>query len=111
MADDEPQVEMQEVHLSWNLPTGPPPLVSQFLLHPVPDADGGPAEILVHLGYAVIPPGDRRSDPNSQVPITTVASFALTRHRAEQLKDFLSQQIAQWDRMAASVRKDGTDDD
>lgn len=84
----------------WNLPAGPPPLVNQFLLQGQPDADGGPGEIVVHLGYALSPP----SPPRGGVPVTTVASFALTRQRAEQLQKFLQDQIANWDKMNANTR-------
>jgi hypothetical protein len=104
MANDAPAAGVQQAQILWNVPTGPPPLVNQFVLMPVPDADEGPAEIVVHLGYASAPPGDRRPDPNLVIPVTTVASFALTRKRAEQLKGFLEEQIAQWDRLALDRR-------
>lgn len=85
----------------WNVPAGPPPSVNQLLLHAQTDADGGPAEIVVHLGYALSPP----QAPEGGVPVTTVASFSLTRHRAQQLQEFLGQQIDHWDKMDEEIRR------
>lgn len=89
------------VPIVWNVSTGPPPLVNQFLVQSQPDADGGPGEIVVHLGYSLIPP----SPPKEPIPVTTIASFALTRHRAEQLMGFLKQQIENWDTANAATRR------
>jgi hypothetical protein len=85
----------------WNVPAGPPPLVNQFMVMSQPDADGGPGEIVVHLGYSIAPP----SAPKGAIPVTTVASIALTRHRAAQLVEFLNQQIENWDKGNAAVRR------
>lgn len=92
--------ELVSVPIVWTVSPGPPPLVNQFLLQGQPDADGGPGEIVVHVGYALAPP----SPPKGGVPVTTVASFALTRHRAEQLQEFLQEQIDNWDKLDASTR-------
>lgn len=89
--------------ITWNVFAGPPPLVNQFLVQSQPDADGGPGEIVVHLGYSLIPP----EVPKEPISVTTVASFALTRHRAEQLAEFLKQQIEHWDNADMGTRRKG----
>ncbi|MGD1241191.1 hypothetical protein [Mycobacterium seoulense] len=101
MADSENTDDVREFHLIWNLPSGPAPMVNQFILQPVPDGDGGPGEIVVRLGY-VLPAPDQ--DPTQRVPVTTVAAFTLTRYRAEQLLGFLKEQIDSWDQMNRAVR-------
>ncbi|MHA3021280.1 hypothetical protein ACXPWS_13600 [Mycobacterium sp. BMJ-28] len=101
MAEFDPMKEMEDVQLMWNLPSGPAPLVNQLLLQPVPDADGGPGEIVVRLGYALPPPNPT---PGESVSVTTVAAFTLTRHRAAQFRDFLDQQINYWDAMDTAAR-------
>jgi hypothetical protein len=100
-----PRVSGVTVPVVWNVPTGPPPLVNHFLLGTQPDADGGPGEIAVHVGYAALPlrsPG--AGEKITAIPVTTVASFTLTRHRAEQLVGFLNRQIEHWDKANAQVR-------
>lgn len=101
VADSEGLGEIREIQLVWNLPTGPAPLVNQFHIQPVPDGDGGPGEILVRLGYVA---AVAQQDPNQPVPVTNVASFTLTRNRAEQLRGFLTEQIADWDQTDRQVR-------
>ncbi|MBY6411709.1 hypothetical protein HQ346_12830 [Rhodococcus sp. BP-252] len=99
------------ISVAWQLEQGPAPLVNQFALQGTVDADGGPGEIVVSAGY-VAPPiftGDpsETSDAPLSLPVTNVARFSLTRHRAEQLIGFLREQVDQWDRGDAAVRKGG----
>jgi hypothetical protein len=101
MADASEADEIREYQLIWNFPPGPAPMVNQMLLQSVPDGDGGPGEIVVRLGYAL--PGPDHS-PSEPVPVTTVAHFSLTRHRAEQLRTFLQQQIEFWDKADSAAR-------
>lgn len=88
------------VPIVWNVPSGPPPLVNQFFLYSQPDADGGPGEIIAQLGYSTVPP----APPKGPIQVTTIANFALTRHRAQQLAEFLNQQIEHWDKANAATR-------
>jgi hypothetical protein len=104
MAESDPTHELQEFGLVWNLPTGPAPLVNQIVLQGLPDADGGPGEIVVRLGYALPSPQQTQGEP---VVVTTVAAFTLSRHRAEQLRSFLTEQIDNWDAMDHSTRAEG----
>jgi hypothetical protein len=76
-------------------------MVNQFVLQSIPDSDGGPAEIVVRLGYVLPPPHQPSEQP---LPVTTVAAFTLTRYRAEQLRDFLTQQIDNWDSLDSAAR-------
>lgn len=101
MADSEGETEVREVRVGWQVPTGPAPMVNQFLLQSVPDGDGGPGEIVVRLGYVVVAPDQ---NPDQTVPVTNVAAFTLTRYRAEQLRGFLTGQIDAWDRIDRETR-------
>ena len=101
MADASDADQIQEFQLIWNLPVGPAPMVNQFLLQPAPDGDGGPGEIIVRLGYALPNPNHNPDDP---VPVTTVTQFSLTRHRADQLQQFLQEQIEFWDKSNSAAR-------
>lgn len=104
--------EMHSVSVTWQLDSGPPPLVNQFVLQGVVDGDGGPGEIIVTAGYVAPPPSPPapngsdgpHAEETDSIAVTTVARFALTRHRAEQLVGYLSQQIAQWDQNDALTR-------
>jgi hypothetical protein len=104
MAASDPLEEVHEFPLAWNLPPGPAPLVNQFVLQPLPDGDGGPGEIVVRLGYALPSPNQKDGQP---VPVTTVAAFTLSRHRAEQLRGYLTEQIDNWDAIDRSARQKG----
>jgi hypothetical protein len=101
-----------EVPVQWNLPSGPAPLVNHFILQQVPDSDRGPAEILVRLGYVSAPPVPLTAMPlNEPLQVTTVASFALTRHRAQELVGYLTEQIDTWDKVDAAIRGERKSDD
>lgn len=86
---------MNQFPAEWPLPGGPAPLVNHFLLQAVPDADGGPGEILVRMGYVVPPPPGLPSQQTLQV--TNVAAFTLTRARAGEIVGYLQEQIRFWD--------------
>jgi hypothetical protein len=101
MAESADVSALQEVAVVWNLPPGPAPMVNQFVLQAIPDSDGGPAEIVVRLGYVLPSPHEPSEGP---LPVTTVAAFTLTRYRAEQLRGFLTEQIDNWDKIDSAVR-------
>jgi hypothetical protein len=102
MADSADEAAQVNVPATWAVPAGPAPMVSHFVLTVAADADGGPGEILTYLGYVAPPLGP--ISPNQTVPVATVATFALTRHRAEQLRDYLTTQINNWDEQDAATR-------
>lgn len=105
MADSPDVNAITEVPVQWNLPAGPAPLVNHFILQLVPDADGAPGEIVVRLGYVAAPPVPLvRLPPDEPLLVTTVASFALTRHRAKELVGYLQEQIDSWDKADLALR-------
>lgn len=86
--------------IEWPLTTGPASLVNYFLSQAVVDADGGPGEIVVRLGYVLPPPiptTAQLSGQGSKLQITNVAAFSLTRARAAELAEYLRQQVENWD--------------
>jgi hypothetical protein len=101
MAESEKTGALEEYQLMWNLAPGPAPMVNQMLVQGAPDADGGPGELVVRLGYALPAPN---SAPSEVIPVATVAAFMLTRSRAEQLREFLKEQIDVWDAADAKAR-------
>lgn len=110
MVDNGGEGGLQSVPIVWQIDSGPAPMVNQFMLQAVVDADGGPGEIVVNAGY-VVPPaftpaeGDVTDIQQGAVAVTNVARFSLSRHRAKQLMQFLSEQIDQWDAGDAIVRR------
>lgn len=106
MADAESTPEfdpgINQLAVEWPIPAGPAPLVNNFLLQGVLDADGGPGEILVRLGYtAPPPPGPLAAQP---IQVTNVAAFTLSRARAGELLGYLNQQIDFWDQADEAAR-------
>jgi len=72
------------------------------------DADNGPGEIVVNLGYVTPPLLPPTESGPSQFPdavsVTTVARFSMTRRRAQELAEILQKHIGDWDNGDRIVR-------
>ncbi|MEV8222318.1 MULTISPECIES: hypothetical protein [Dietzia] len=97
------------VPLVWPTDGTPPTPANQHQIQIAQDADGGPGEMILSLGY-IVPPNlspeqvMELEQTGQALQVNPVGRFMISRHQAEALVASLQDMIANWDRFSAHIR-------
>lgn len=103
------------LQLVWPPDGTPPVAANQHLVQIAQDADGGPGEMIVTMGY-VVPPNlspDQAAElqrSGQALHVTPVSRFMVSRHQAEALVGTLQDMIANWDQINLQARGGRSDE-